>query len=135
MISDLSNNTTIEKLENILAEEKREKLVKIYIEKLDGKSYIMIRVPENKLTLCNIRRRVEQSFNAQRDRVNWKYIWMNYALVLDGKYLLVNNANLDLKLLGIMEKNTLKFKKLVRRRKRNGPIRLRENERDMYILV
>ena len=56
---DISRGTTIEKLETILAEEKKEKLVKIYIEKLDGKSHLMIRVPENKLTLSNIRRRVE----------------------------------------------------------------------------
>jgi hypothetical protein len=36
--------------------------------------------------------------------------------------------NFDLKKIGIKDHSELTFKKLTRRRKRNGPIRLRENE-------
>lgn len=51
------------------------------------------------------------------------------------RYLLVSNMNFDLKALGIKDKSELRFKKLVRRRTKNGPIRLRESEREQYVIV
>jgi hypothetical protein len=101
---------------------------------MDGQSKIKIDIPINKVTLVGIRRRIEQQFKPE-ERINWKYIWSSYALTFDNRYLLINNMNLDLKHLGLKDQSVLRFKKLVRRRHKNGPIKLRENERDMYIIV
>ena len=43
--------------------------------------------------------------------------------------------NFDLKQLGLKDQSELKFKKLVRRRTRFGPVKLRDNEKDKYIIV
>ena len=102
---------------------------------MDGYSKITIAIPADRITLTGIRRRIEQTFNVH-DRINWKYVWSSYTLMFDNRFLLVSNANKDLRSIGITDGAVLRFKKLNRRRKKgNGPIRLRENERDQYILV
>ena len=62
-------------------------------------------------------------------------MWSNYCLVFKDRYLLVTNMNFDLKQLGLKDQSELKFKKLVRRRTRFGPVKLRDNEKDKYIIV
>ena len=43
--------------------------------------------------------------------------------------------NLDLRQIGLKDQSVLRFKKLVRRRNKSGPIKLRENEKEQYIIV
>jgi len=43
--------------------------------------------------------------------------------------------NCDLKQIGLKDYSELTFKKLIRRRRKNGPIKLKENELDKYKLV
>jgi hypothetical protein len=49
--------------------------------------------------------------------------------------MLVNNMNLDLKQIGLKDYSELTFKKILRRRRKNGPIRLRDNEKDKFVIV
>jgi hypothetical protein len=74
-------------------------------------------------------------FNEEK-RINWRYIWSRYCLLVDEKYMLVGgNMNMDLKKIGVGSGTEIRFKRLVRRRKRNGPIRLREDEKSKYIVI
>ncbi|CDW75749.1 UNKNOWN [Stylonychia lemnae] len=134
LLPDIKPDITIEQLENILAVEQSKQIYTVVIQKMDGQSQIIVKIPADKLTLSNLRRRIEQQFGG-KERINWKYVWGSNALVFDNRYLLVSNMNFDLKLIGMKDQSMLRFKGLVRRRNKNGPIRLRENERDQYIIV
>ena len=50
-------------------------------------------------------------------------------MLFNDKYMLASNMNFDLKLIGVKDQSEFTFKKLIRRRKKYGPIRLRENDR------
>ena len=57
-------------------------------------------------------------------------------MLFNERYLLLSNMNFDLKSIGIKKNSELNFKKIIRRRNsRNGPVRLREHEKDKYIIV
>ena len=50
--------------------------------------------------------------------------------------LLVHNMNLDLTKVGVKNHSELSFKKIVRRGdSRRGPVRLREDEKEKYLIV
>jgi hypothetical protein len=56
--------------------------------------------------------------------------------MVDEKYMLVGgNMNMDLKKIGVGSDSEIRFKRLVRRRKWNGPIKLREDEKSKYIVI
>jgi hypothetical protein len=55
--------------------------------------------------------------------------------MFDNRFIIAENANRDLRTVGIRDGSILRFKKLTRRKKKSGPIRLRENEKQMYIII
>ncbi len=101
---------------------------------MDGESALVIHLPSDKVTLSAIRSRMKLEY-PKAERINWRYVWSAYCLAFNDKYLLVHNMNFDLKKIGIKNHSELTFKKLTRRRKKNGPICLRENELNKYVLV
>lgn len=127
---------TVQELENILAKEKggRKSLLNLMIHKMDGESALTIQVPSNRVTLSSIRSRIYNSYH-KTERINWRYVWSSYCLAFNNRYMLVNNMNLDLKQIGLKDYSELTFKKILRRRRKNGPIRLRDNEKDKFVIV
>ena len=89
----------MEQLENMVAKEKKS-LIQLKINKLDG-SHFLIELPQDRVTLSSIRKRIKLSFNKDDTKVNWKYVWSRYCLVFNNRYLLVSNMNLDLKRIGV----------------------------------
>ena len=130
------NEVSVQELENILARERhgRQGLISVRVHRMDGDSAVTIQLPQNKVTLSALRARLQDSY-PKTEKINWRYIWSSYCLVFNDRYLLVNNMNFDLKKLGLKDHSELTFKKLIRRRRKDGPIRLRDNERDKYVLV
>jgi len=119
----------MEQLENMVAKEKKS-LIQLKINKLDG-SHFLIELPQDRVTLSSIRKRIKLSFNKDDTKVNWKYVWSRYCLVFNNRYLLVSNMNLDLKRIGVKNQCEMKFKKINRRGNSiRGPVRLKDNERD-----